>query len=69
MKGETTMRVKVTVNPDGSLAIEAEGFNGKTCEEALKWLEAEVGKFETTTKKAEYFQPEVQVKQKQWGKL
>ena len=63
------MGIKITINPDGSISLKTEGFKGKSCEEAVNWLEAEIGKFEDTTHTAEYYEVEQQQKTKQWGKL
>jgi hypothetical protein len=63
------MSIKITINPDGSFNLDTTGYKGASCEEAVKWLENEVGKFEDVTKKAEYYDVEQQQKTKQWGKL
>ncbi len=45
----------VTIEPDGSTTVEAEGFRGRGCLDATKAIEAAVGVVVQRTKKAAFF--------------
>lgn len=49
-------QIKVTVNEDGSLEIEAVGYKGNACEKATAALEKALGVAGKRTKKPEYYQ-------------
>lgn len=49
-------QIKVTVNEDGSLEIEAVGYKGNACEKATAALEKALGVPGKRTKKPEYYQ-------------
>ena len=42
-------------HPDGRVEIEAQGYTGKSCEEATKFLETALGKREAQNKRPEYY--------------
>lgn len=48
--------IEITINDDGTVIIDGEGFEGKGCEKALgEYLKA-VGREKTSKKKAEFYQ-------------
>ena len=47
--------IEVIVNPDGSLKIDALGFQGADCEKATRFLEQALGKVAGKQKKPEYY--------------
>jgi len=49
--------IEVVVNPDGSVSIEALGFEGKACEDATRELEKVLGQTTSEHKKREYYKP------------
>lgn len=49
-------QIKVTVNEDGSLEIEAVGYKGNACEKATAALEKALGVAGKRTKKPEFYQ-------------
>jgi hypothetical protein len=56
--------IEVVVNPDGSVSIEALGFEGKACEDATRELEKLLGDELESKRKAEYYRtPQQRVKQ------
>ena len=52
----TRKRIEVIVNKDGSLNIEALGFQGADCEKATAFLEKALGGTRSRKQKAEYYQ-------------
>jgi hypothetical protein len=46
--------IEVIVKPDGSLKIDALGFQGADCEKATRFLEQALGKVSGKQKKPEY---------------
>jgi len=48
--------IEITVNPDGSVEIDAVGFKGAECEKATKAYEEALGGKVTSTRKPEFFQ-------------
>lgn len=51
-------QIVVTVGVNGEIEISAEGFKGKGCEAATKFIEEALGLGGTRTKKPEWFQQE-----------
>jgi Protein of unknown function (DUF2997) len=51
----TQKTIEVVVAPDGSIRIEAMGFQGADCEKATAFLEIALGVTGRKTKKADYF--------------
>ncbi len=49
-------RLIITVSPTGDVSIEAQGYKGKSCEDATKFLETALGQRTDQTKKPEYHQ-------------
>ena len=49
--------IEVIVNPDGSVTIEASGFEGKACEDATRELEKVLGETTSEQRKSEYYKP------------
>ena len=49
--------ITVTVGLDGSVVLDAQGFKGKTCEEATDQLMLLLGGEGESKKKPDYFQP------------
>jgi len=54
-----TRRVEITLGPDGTIDVDAIGFEGQTCEEATKFLDELFGEAENKTLKEEYHIGEV----------
>jgi len=52
-------KVIVTISPDGSIKVEAEGYKGNTCEQATAFLK-QLGQVQGEEKKAEYFETPLQ---------
>jgi hypothetical protein len=50
-----TKTIEVIVRPDGSLKIDAVGFQGADCEKATRFLEAALGKVAGRQKKPEHY--------------
>ncbi|WP_079912061.1 DUF2997 domain-containing protein [Paenibacillus sp. 32352] len=48
--------IEIIVKKDGTLSIEAIGFQGKSCEAATQALEKALGMTEQRKKKPEYYQ-------------
>ncbi|WP_028550820.1 DUF2997 domain-containing protein [Paenibacillus sp. UNC451MF] len=48
--------IEIIVKTDGTLSIEAVGFQGKSCEKATQALEKALGTTEQRKKKPEYYQ-------------
>jgi hypothetical protein len=46
--------IEVTIDPQGSVTIEATGFRGNACEQATKEIEKALGIQKTRKKKPEY---------------
>ena len=51
----TQKTIEVVVAPDGTIRIEAMGFQGADCEKATAFLEIALGVTGRKTKKADYF--------------
>ena len=51
-------RVKVIISPDGSVKLDAIGYQGKGCEKVTKLLAGAVGKAEDEGKKPGWSMPE-----------
>ena len=51
----TQKTIEVVVAPDGSIRVEAMGFQGADCEKATAFLEIALGVTGRKTKKADYF--------------
>lgn len=50
--------VKINISPTGDVKIDAEGFKGRSCEEATKSIELVLGGGEAKkSKKPEYYEP------------
>jgi hypothetical protein len=47
--------VKVIVQPDGALRVDASGFSGADCEKATEFLEKALGSVAHKRKKPEYY--------------
>jgi hypothetical protein len=58
--------IEVIVQPDGSLKIDALGFQGLDCEKATRFLEQALGKTAGRQKKPEYYR-QVQHQQRVGG--
>ena len=50
--------IEVVIKPDGSLKIEALGFQGADCERATAFLEQTLGRISKRSKKPEYYHRE-----------
>lgn len=50
-------KIEVTIGLDGAVKMDAQGFKGKTCEEATDQLMILLGGEGESKKKPEYFQP------------
>jgi len=60
----TQKSIEIIVNIDGSLEIEAVGFNGSDCEKATAFLEKALGLVSSRNRKGEYYSA-VSVKKQQ----
>ena len=58
--------IEIIVKPDGSLKIDAMGFQGADCEKATAFLEQALGKVSGKQKKPEYYR-QVQRQQRVGG--
>jgi len=47
--------IEVTVNPDGSVSVEALGYSGPECEKATAFIEEALGEVQTRKRKPEYY--------------
>jgi len=54
-------KVIVTFNKDGSVKVEAKGFQGKSCEQATEFLDRLFGKGERKHKDSYYLEEEVKL--------
>ena len=63
----TQKTIEVVVAPDGSIRIEAMGFQGSDCERATAFLEQVLGVTGRKTKKVEYYQQETSQRQQAVG--
>jgi len=59
--------IEVVIGPDGSLKIEAVGFQGMGCEKATAFLEKALGRISGRNKKSEYYQREELKRQQKVG--
>lgn len=53
--------IEVIIDEDGTVHIEAIGFNGKGCHEVVSNLAKALGKAKNSKKKAEFYQDKVTV--------
>jgi hypothetical protein len=54
-------QIVITVNQNGDFSIEAQGFQGNSCEQATAGLENALGKLEKKAYKPEYHQTQQNV--------
>ncbi len=47
--------IEVVIHPDGSVSVEARGYDGTDCEEATRFLEQALGKVQQRKHKPEYY--------------
>ena len=47
--------IEIIIDPDGTVHLEAFGFEGKGCHEALERLRKQLGNLKKTSKKSEYY--------------
>ena len=59
--------IEVTVEPTGSIVIEAVAFKGADCEKATQYLEEALGVAGQRTKKPEYYQRTLHQHQQRLG--
>ena len=52
----TQKTIEIIINPDGSLEIEAKGFQGADCQKATAFLVVALGETRSRRTKAEYYQ-------------
>lgn len=59
-------KIEITFSPEGEVALKTEGFAGKQCQEASRFLEEALGSVVEETLTGEYFQvqTEEQLRQK-----
>jgi len=53
-------RIEITVKPDGTMEVKAQGYKGKSCEEATRKIIAALGEENQHTRSAEYYLPEIE---------
>ena len=53
-------RIGIIVKPDGTLEVRAQGYRGKSCEEATRKIIAALGEESQHTRLSEYYLPEVE---------
>ena len=46
--------IEIKINKDGKVSVEAFGFQGQGCEEAIKFITEGLGKQQSVTNKMEY---------------
>ena len=63
----TQKTIEVVIAPDGSIRIEALGFQGSDCERATAFLEKALGVTGRKTKKADYFIRNTQYREQKVG--
>ena len=59
--------IEVTIQPDGSISIDAVGFKGADCEQATKFLEDALGVVAAKQRKPEYHQRQTAANQQKLG--
>jgi len=47
--------IEVTIHPDGTISIEAHGYEGADCEDATRFIEQALGKVQQRKRKPEYY--------------
>jgi len=55
--------IEITINEDGTVLIDGQGFNGIGCEQALAEYIKAVGQAKNTTKKAEFYNKQQKIGQ------
>ena len=58
-------RIHVRVSPNGDIAVEAEGFQGKGCESATKAIEQALGTVRERTRKPDWWRQSRDVRNEQ----
>jgi len=48
-------RIEIILSPDGGVSVDAQGFKGKSCEEATAFIEKTLGEAKNYRKKPEYY--------------
>ena len=56
----------IDIDPDGTIHIDAQGFSGRSCEDATRGIEQALGQVTTVTHKPEFYAQAGQ-RQAQWG--
>ena len=58
-------QIVVVIQADGNVTYEAQGYKGKACAEATRWLEVVLGSKVSDVKTADYYrQPDVAQRQR-----
>lgn len=52
-------QIVLVIKPDGEITVEAQGFKGRTCKDATRFLEEALGETTEIKYKAEFYQKEV----------
>lgn len=52
----STKKLNITISQEGDVEIDAEGFQGRECEEATRDIERAIGSVEERERKDEYYQ-------------
>lgn len=62
-------QIQITVDPDGEVTVKAEGFVGKGCKEATRFIEKALGSVTGRTMTSAYYQTQTgnRLQQKQEG--
>jgi hypothetical protein len=47
--------IEVVIHPDGSISVEAHGYEGADCEEATRFVEQALGRVRQRKRKPEYY--------------
>ena len=50
--------IKVWISPEGHITLDAVGFTGKTCEEATRFLEEELGTVGRRQRTRDWYRPQ-----------
>jgi acylphosphatase len=52
--------IEVVIHPDGSVSVEAHGYEGADCEEATRFIEQALGRPQQRKRKPEYYRQTAQ---------
>ena len=53
-------QIEIMISADGEVSMDASGFKGGACEDAISHLHREIGKVTETKRKPEFYQKEIE---------